>query len=176
MHLPTQDFLTILASIVGPIGTMLGFMWYHFNTRFEKIDGKIDNLRNELKNDLNQVEQRSNLKIDDAEQRLTKEVYNVERRLTEKIDDVEQRLTEKVDGVEQRLSKGIDNTEQRLTKEIYSVKQELNAKTDVLNGKVESVRERTYCIESKVASTKVIPFGELDTKDLPSQKTAINQL
>ena len=64
MHLNIQDLLAIL----GPIGTLIGFMWYHFNNKFEKTDEKIENLRAELNN----VEKKLGEKIDAVRDRVSR--------------------------------------------------------------------------------------------------------
>jgi hypothetical protein len=85
MNLTLQDIVAILTSILGPIGTLIGFMWYHFNNKFEKIDHKFENLdekinslRNEIKGDINSVKE---------------EINSVEKKLGEKIDAVRDRVS-----------------------------------------------------------------------------------
>jgi len=78
MHLNIQDLMAIL----GPIGVIFGFMWYHFNRRFEKIEDKIDN-----------VDKHLGEKIDAVEKRLDKKIDSVDKRLGEKIDAVRDRVS-----------------------------------------------------------------------------------
>jgi hypothetical protein len=59
MNINLQDYLAIVASILGPILTLMGFMWHNSNTRFEKIDEKIDSLKVEI----NSVEKRLNERL-----------------------------------------------------------------------------------------------------------------
>ncbi len=42
MQLNLQDILAIVAAILGPMGALIGFMWHHFNTRFEKVDQRFE--------------------------------------------------------------------------------------------------------------------------------------
>jgi hypothetical protein len=90
MSLSLQDLLIIL----GPIGTLLGFMWHHSNTRFEKLDEKID-----------QKFEKLDKKIDNLRVELKGDINSVEKRLDEKIDNVEKRLGEKIDAVRDRVSR-----------------------------------------------------------------------
>jgi chromosome segregation ATPase len=89
MNINLQDLLAIVACILGPIGTLMGFIWQHSNTKFGKLDEKIDNLRVELKEDINSVEKRLDEKIDN----LRGELNSVEKRLGEKIDAVRDRVS-----------------------------------------------------------------------------------
>ena len=90
MSINLQDLLAIL----GPILTLMGFMWHHSNSRFEKIDEKIDSLKVEI----NSVEKRLEEKIIGVEKRLSEDISSVEQRLNE-------RLGEKIDAVRDRVSR-----------------------------------------------------------------------
>jgi len=48
-HLSAQDILAIMGSILGPIITLLGFMWHHFNGQFKEIKGEVNDMRGEMK-------------------------------------------------------------------------------------------------------------------------------
>jgi hypothetical protein len=72
MNISIQDILAIVTPILGFIGTLMGFMWHHSNTKFEKIDEKIENLRVELKGDINGVEKRLGEKIDAVRDRVSR--------------------------------------------------------------------------------------------------------
>ena len=92
MTLSIQDISVIL----GPMITLMGFMWHHSNTKFEKIDEKfekidekIDNLRAEVIN----VEKRLDGKIDSLKSELKGDINNTEKRLGEKIDAVRDRVS-----------------------------------------------------------------------------------
>jgi predicted nuclease with TOPRIM domain len=82
MNLSIQDLLAIW----GPIGALMGFMWHHSNTRFEKLDEKIENLRGE---------------VNSVEKRLDEKISGVEKRLDEKLE----KLDEKLDAVRDRVSR-----------------------------------------------------------------------
>ena len=108
MHISLQDILAIAAAILGPIVTLIGFMWHHFNKKFEvadhkfeQMDGKIDNLKIEI----NSVEKRLEEKINSVEKRLEEKINSVEKRLEEKLNSVEKRLGEKIDAVRDRVSR-----------------------------------------------------------------------
>jgi hypothetical protein len=90
MSLNLQDFLAILASVLAPIGALMGFMWHHSNNKFEKLDEKFEILRED---------------IHSVEKRLGEDIQGVEKRLGEKIDNVEKRLGEKIDAVRDRVSR-----------------------------------------------------------------------
>jgi len=68
MNLNLQDLIAIL----GPMITLVGFMWYHFNSRFDATDKKIDNLRLELKEDINRVEGKLGEKMDAVRDRVSR--------------------------------------------------------------------------------------------------------
>jgi hypothetical protein len=74
MNINFQDYLAIVASILGPMGTLMGFMWHHSNTKFEKLDEKFE-------------------KTDEKIDNLRAELVNVEKRLGEKIDAVRDRVS-----------------------------------------------------------------------------------
>jgi len=78
MYLSIQD----LAAILGPIGVVIGFMWHHFNKRFENMETKIDS-----------VDKRLGEKIDLVEKHLDKKMDSVDKRLGEKIDLVRDRVS-----------------------------------------------------------------------------------
>ena len=75
MNLNLQDLLAIW----GPSVTLTGFMWYHFNSKFEKIDQKFE-------------------KVDEKIDSLKAEINSVEKRLTEN-------LGAKIDAVRDRVSR-----------------------------------------------------------------------
>jgi hypothetical protein len=54
MNLTLQDLLAIL----GPMGTLVGFMWYHFNNSFEKIERRIDSVEQKLGEKIDAVRDR----------------------------------------------------------------------------------------------------------------------
>jgi hypothetical protein len=82
MNLSLQDMLAIL----GPIGTLIGFMWRHFNNLGNDLRGELKNLRGELNT-------------------LRGELNGVEKRLDEKISSVERGLGEKIDAARDRISR-----------------------------------------------------------------------
>ncbi len=79
MHISLQDILAIVAAILGPIVTIIGFMWHHFNKKFEVIDHKFEQMDKKI----------DNLKV---------EINSAEKRLSEK-------LGEKIDAVRDRVSR-----------------------------------------------------------------------
>lgn len=83
MHLTLQD----LTAVLGPMITLVGFMWYHFNNRIDRLESNLNN------------------KIDDVEIKLNKKIDDVESRLNKKIDDVDAKLSEKIDAVRDRVSR-----------------------------------------------------------------------
>jgi hypothetical protein len=64
MNLNLQDVLAIL----GPIGTLIGVMWYHFNDRFKKIEPRMDKTDNKI----DSVEQKLGEKIDAVRDRVSR--------------------------------------------------------------------------------------------------------
>jgi hypothetical protein len=156
MNLSLQD----LASIVGPLGALMGFMWYHFNNRSEKTDTRIDNLRG----DLNRVEEKLDKKIDT----LRGELNGVEKRLDEKISSVEKRLDEKISGVEKRLDEKISSVEKKLDEKLSSVEKGLGEKID-------AACDRISRIEGQLVPAKVIAFEEIRSKEITGQRNAIKQ-
>jgi hypothetical protein len=64
MNLNLQDVLAIL----GPIGTLIGVMWYHFNDSFEKIEHRMDKTDNKI----DSVEQKLGEKIDAVRDRVSR--------------------------------------------------------------------------------------------------------
>jgi hypothetical protein len=64
--------LAIWASIAGPIGTLIVFMWYHFNNRFKKLDQKLEKLDvkiDRLRGEINRIGEKLSKKIDTVRDR-----------------------------------------------------------------------------------------------------------
>ncbi len=72
MHISLQDMLAIVAAILGPIVTLVGFMWHHFNSKFEKLDGKIDNLKAEINSLEKRLTENLGEKIDAVRDRVSR--------------------------------------------------------------------------------------------------------
>jgi hypothetical protein len=68
MNLSIQDLLAIW----GPIGALMGFMWHHSNTRFEKLDEKIDGVEKRLDEKISSIEKRLGEKIDAVRDRVSR--------------------------------------------------------------------------------------------------------
>jgi hypothetical protein len=49
MYLSLQDVLVMSVSITGPLCTMMGFMWYHLDKRFDRLDTKLDRMSEETR-------------------------------------------------------------------------------------------------------------------------------
>jgi hypothetical protein len=49
MYLSLQDVLVMSVSITGPLGTLIGFMWYHLDKRFDRLDTKLDRMSEEIR-------------------------------------------------------------------------------------------------------------------------------
>jgi hypothetical protein len=74
-----------LIAIWGPMGTLIGFMWYHFNHKFEKIDDRFVKMASKMEDRFEKVD----IKIDNLSEKLN----NVEEKLGEKIDVVRDRVS-----------------------------------------------------------------------------------
>jgi hypothetical protein len=103
MNLSLQDMLVMWASILGPICTLIGFMWHHFNNLGNDLRSELNSLRGEL----NGVEKRLDEKISSVERGLGEKISSVEKRLDEKIDN----LRGELNGVEKRLDGKISSVE-----------------------------------------------------------------
>lgn len=100
MNLDASLSLEVVIAILA----ILGAVW--------RLDGRIAELRRELKGDIQRLETR----IDDVQQRLETRID----RLEIKIDDVDRRLGEKIDDVDRRLVRlegRFEGREERLTAE-----------------------------------------------------------
>ncbi len=89
MHLSIQDFITIL----GPILTLMGFMWHHFNKSMGELKVDIKDVRFDIKR---------------VEEKLGADIKRVEEKLGADIKDVRvdiKRVEEKVDAVRDRVSR-----------------------------------------------------------------------
>lgn len=139
MHLSLQD----LTAVLGPMITLIGFMWYHFNNRIDRLEKKIDDVDTNLNNKIDSVEIRLNKKIDDVESRLNKKIDDVEIKLNKKIDEVESRLNKKIDDLDAKLSE-----------------------------KIDAVRDRVSRIEGQLVPTKIISFEEIRPREATEQKSA----
>jgi len=78
MNISLQDYLAIVASILGPILTLTGFMWHHFNKSMGEL--KVD-----IKADIKDVR----FDIKRVEEKLGADIKRVE----EKIDAVRDRVS-----------------------------------------------------------------------------------
>lgn len=88
MHLSIQDFLAIL----GPILTLMGFMWHHSNSRFQNIDRKFEKMEEKIENlraDIKGVEEKLGADIKRLEEKLGADI----KRLEEKVDAVRDRVS-----------------------------------------------------------------------------------
>jgi hypothetical protein len=68
MHMNLQDYLAIVGSILGPILTLMGFMWHHSNTRFDKMEEKVGADIKDVRADIKRVEE----KIDAVRDRVSR--------------------------------------------------------------------------------------------------------
>jgi hypothetical protein len=94
MNLSLQDMLVMWASVLGPIVTLIGFMWHHFNNLGHDLRRELNSLRGDLNGEL---------------KALRGELNGVEKRLDEKISSVErglgEKLGEKIDAARDRISR-----------------------------------------------------------------------
>jgi predicted nucleic acid-binding Zn-ribbon protein len=81
MNLNFQDILTIL----GPILTLMGFMWHHFNKKFDKMDENMASLRADIKADIKDVEEKLSMDIKDVKVDI--------KRVEDKVDAVKDRVS-----------------------------------------------------------------------------------
>jgi hypothetical protein len=151
MNLSLQDMLVMWASILGPIGTLIGFMWHHFNNLGNDLRRELNSLRGEL----NGVEKRLDEKIDKKIDILRGELNGVEKRLDEKISSVEKKLDEKISSVEKKLDEKISSVERGLGE------------------KIDAARDRISRIEGQLVPTKIVAFEEVRPKEITEQKNAI---
>ena len=69
MHLSIQDFITIL----GPILTLMGFMWHHFNKSMGELKVDIKDVRVDIKDvrvDIKRVEEKLGADIKRVEEKV----------------------------------------------------------------------------------------------------------
>jgi chaperonin cofactor prefoldin len=193
MNLSLQDMLVMWASIVGPLCTLMGFMWYHFNNLGnglrgelsrveEKLDKKIDNLGNDLKGELNRVEEKLDKKIDNLGNDLRGELNRVEEKLDKKIDNLGNDLRGELNRAEKRLDEKIDTLDKKidtLRSELNGVEKRLDEKISSvekgLGEKIDAARDRISRIEGQLVPAKMITFEEIRPREITEQRNAIKQ-
>jgi phage host-nuclease inhibitor protein Gam len=97
MHLSIQDFITIL----GPILTLMGFMWHHFNKSMGELKADIKTDIKDVRFDIKRVEEKLGADIKRVEEKLGADIKRVEEKLGADI----KRVEEKVDAVRDRVSR-----------------------------------------------------------------------
>jgi len=108
MHLSIQDFITIL----GPILTLMCFMWHHFNKSMGELKADIKTDIKDVRFDIKRVEEKLGADIKRVEEKLGADIKRVEEKLGADIKRVEEKLgadikrvEEKVDAVRDRVSR-----------------------------------------------------------------------
>jgi len=117
-HLSSQDILTMMEFILGPIFGLLGFMWYHFNGQFKEIRREMKEEINGIKGEINGVKGEINgvrgeingIKgeingIKDEVNGIRVEIKEMEIRLTHKIETSYQSLNEQISMDRERISR-----------------------------------------------------------------------
>lgn len=87
----------------------------------ERLNARIDELAERLDN----VEEQLNTRIDNVEKRLNTRIDNVEKQLKTRIDEVEEQLNTRIEEVEARLTQRIELSEQRTKQQISQLRSDL---------------------------------------------------
>ncbi len=152
MNLDASLSLDVVIAILA----IFGAVW--------RLDGRIGELRKELKGDIQRLETR----IDDVHQRLETRIDRLETRIDRlevKIDDVDRRLGEKIDEVDRRLGERIDDVDRRLGEKIDDVRLHLETRIDRVDAKVDDGNQRLARIEGRFEGReeRLTAEGEAET-------------
>jgi chromosome segregation ATPase len=113
-HLSAQDILAIMGSILGPLITLLGFMWHHFNGQFKEIKGEVNDIKgevNDMRGEVNNMRgEVNNMRGEMNDMRgemndMRGEMKNMELRLVNKIDTSYKSLNEQISIDRERISR-----------------------------------------------------------------------
>ncbi len=113
---------------------------------FSTLDKKIDDVRDELKEDVSLLD----VKIT----ALSDRIDAVKDDLSKKIDAVDEKLTKKIDAVDEKLTKQIDAVDKKLTKQIGAVDTRLGKVENNLTGRIDALHSELVAHRESVVLHK----------------------